>query len=92
MNNEAEIVDFVISAGRSCRPAFHTKRLGLRQFSSPCDWMMNYSLSHFLDILRTSGSQMFKKTSLSSTYKGVVDDENGMVSLHDFKVNIPLEE
>ena len=84
-------VDFLISAGEACRSAYHTQRLGMRKFASPCDWMMSYTLSDYLYIFKTSGEEMFRSTHFDSTKGGAVDEQNGMISRHDFDVNLPLE-
>ena len=84
-------VDFVLSCGCACRPAYHTKKYFLRKFSSPCDWMMNYSLVHFIDVLKNEGKNMFRIPRLDEENKWVVDEENGMISMHDFKTNVPLD-
>lgn len=84
-------VDFVLSCGAACRPAYYAKKLCLRKFSSPCDWMMNYSLRHYVDILRTEGQFMFQSAKYDDVNKWVCDTGNGMISMHDFNYNQPLE-
>lgn len=85
-------VDFVLSFGGACRPAYYTKLLGLRKFSSPCDWMYNYALEDYIEVLQTNAQQMFRVTETDAQKKGVIDKQNGMISLHDFDCNQPLEE
>jgi hypothetical protein len=84
-------VDFVISAGAACRSAYYTKLFCMRKFSSPCDWMMNYTLFDYLHILKTGGEEMFRHTHFDPTKGGAVDEQNGMIALHDFDANLPLE-
>lgn len=86
-----QTVDFVISAGAECRAAYYTKRLNMRKFSSPCDWMKNYTLNDYLHILKTGGEEMFKCAHFDHSKNGAVDEQNGMISLHDFTANIPLD-
>ena len=85
-------VDFVLSCGAECRPAHYAKMLCLRKFSSPCDWMMNYSLSCFLEILRSEGKLMFRNAKYDEVKKWVYDADNGMISMHDFHCDQPLED
>ena len=84
-------VDFIISAGAACRSAYYTQRLGMRKFSSPCDWMMHYTLSDYLHVFKTGGEEMFRRTHFDPTKGGAVDEQNGMIALHDFDANLPLE-
>ena len=86
-----QTVDFVISAGAECRAAYYTKRLNMRKFSSPCDWMKNYTLNDYLHILKTGGEEMFRCAHFDHSTNGAIDKQNGMISLHDFAANIPLE-
>lgn len=83
-------VDFVISCGPACRPAYYARKLCLRKFSSPCDWMMKYSLATFVEVLRTEGKTMFRNARYDEVNKWVYDVDNGMVSMHDFDKNRPL--
>lgn len=85
-------VDFVLSCGAACRPAHYAQKLCLRKFSSPCDWMMNYDLSHFIKILGTEGKLMFQNAKFDDVNKWVCDTDNGMISMHDFHYNQPLED
>lgn len=87
-----ESVDFVISCGNACRPAYFIKLLGMRKFSSPCDWMMCYSLQHFLEIIDTRGSLMFRDSHIDFSNHWVKDNRTGMISMHDFNCNLPLSE
>ena len=83
-------VDFVLSCGAACRPARYTQVLRMRLFSSPCDWMMSYSLNDFIAVLDTQATSMFKDARLDTVKKWVVDDRNGMISMHDFDCNQDL--
>lgn len=85
-------VDFVISCGAACRPAHYAQKLCLRKFSSPCDWMMKYSLKHFVEILSTEGKLMFQHARYDEVNKWVCDTDTGMISMHDFHHNQPLED
>ena len=86
-----QTVDFVISAGAECRAAYYTKRLNMRKFSSPCDWMKHYTLDDYLHVFETEGREMFQRAHIDTLQQGVVDEQNAMISLHDFKLNLPLE-
>lgn len=84
-------VDFVISCGAACRPAHYTQSLKLRKFSSPCDWMYNYSLVNFIEVLQTDAQHMFLTPCVNKEKKHVRDTRNGMISMHDFNLDAPLE-
>ena len=87
--------DFIFSAGRACRSAEMLKYLGMRQMSCPCDWMTNYSL-------KTYGQLIFSRTfSLFNTwmelpsnhhFRVVQDMETGMISSHDFLKTSSVDE
>ncbi|MDO5471980.1 MAG: hypothetical protein Q4F35_01455 [Akkermansia sp.] len=83
---KAAIVDFVISAGPACRPAYHAQKRGMRMFASPCDWMMHYSLMDFIDNLEQDAEDMFKVAHIEKdgNLSYVIDEKSGMVSLHHF--------
>lgn len=85
-------VDFVISCGAACRPAHYTQELGLRKFSSPCDWMYNYSLDDFIEVMQTEGTLMFQECAATGQPNSIEDTRTGMISMHDFKTAFPLEE
>lgn len=85
-------VDFVISCGAACRPARYTQDLGLRKFSSPCDWMDNYTLDDFIEVMQTEGTLMFLDCAPTVRANSIKDTRTGMISMHDFKTVFPLEE
>lgn len=84
-------VDFVLSFGEACRPAYYTKKLDFRKFSSPCDWMYNYALEDYIEVLRTNAQKMFRVIEIDPQ-EGVIDKQNSMISSHDFDCNQPLED
>ena len=84
MNIKPATVDFVLSAGIACRPAYHTQKLGMRMFASPCDWMIVFSLEDWIHILEYEAEDMFQKSHIDEDKQYVVDERNGMVSMHHF--------
>lgn len=84
-------VNFCLSAGADCRVALHLRTSLFRKFSSPCDWMTNYSLDDYVEILSTGGEHMFQK-SHTTDKKKVIDEANGMISMHDFHGELPFHE
>lgn len=90
MNIQTATVDFVLSAGRACRPAYHTRKLGMRMFASPCDWMMSYTLSDWIHILESEAADMMQHAHIAPQKKWVIDENNGMVCMHHFNCSEPL--
>ncbi|QJC52531.1 peptidase [Paenibacillus albicereus] len=43
--------DLIVSLGSSCAPAIHMKRLGLRKFSMPFDWVVSLTLADVTRVL-----------------------------------------
>lgn len=66
------VVDFVFSAGAACRTATMLRRVNMRTFSSPLDWMFRYDLSLYSDLLHKenlicSGSMRRMRNRLPNT-------------------------
>lgn len=86
--------DCIIGFGDGCRIAGNLKKNNLRFFSTPFDWQMKYNLETVLALLENKGKTFFKNYKLDSQYNrgihlGLVDTDNGMVSLHDFNKYFP---
>lgn len=87
-------VDCVITFGDGCEIAQNLKMNNLRFFSTPFDWEMNYSLETVFSLLKEHGKNFFKNYKFDSKYNkrnhlGVIDTDNGMISLHDFNKYLP---
>ena len=87
-------IDCVIGLGKDCRVAKNLKTNNLRFFSSPFDWVMQYKLEDDLFLLKNHGKTFFKNYKPNPQYNqkekiGIVDIDNGMVSMHDFRANLP---
>lgn len=54
-------VDFVFSAGAACRTATMLRRVNMRTFSSPLDWMFRYDLSLYSDLLHKREFDLFRE-------------------------------
>lgn len=91
MNIKSATVDFVLSAGPACRPAYHTQKLGMRMFASPCDWMIVHSLEDWIHILEYEAEDMFQKSYIDEDKQYVVDERNGMISMHHFNCDQSLD-
>ncbi len=98
MREEKYNCDFLISIGESCRPAGNLYYEGLRFFSSPLDWMMDYSLDTALHLFRTGFIDFFEQYELdvdnpiSDTGNlKVHDTKNIITSIHDFPKEEPLD-
>lgn len=80
--------DFLFSGGRACRSAEMLKFLGNRQQSSPCVWMMNYSLKTYGEIISSRKFFLFKTwpelPSSNHNFRIIQDSDSGMISSHDF--------
>lgn len=87
-------IDYVISLGCACRPAYHLQQNKLRICSNPFDWMMNYTLETIIDLLNNFNNffknrkEDFEK---SLYYRYVTDLNSGMVSMHSFPKNIEMD-
>ena len=89
-------VDIVIGLGPTCRAAAALKRNNLRIFSSPLDWMLNYSLSDVITLLKEKGKNFFSDCSEAKEYSsehntGIIDNRNGMISMHDYPKDRPID-
>ncbi len=82
--------DFMLSIGPECRPAMNLRSNHLRDFSSPLDWMMSYSLDTVLHLFRTGFNDFFAEYEVDKNKKGangmlrVTDVQNNIVSIHFF--------
>lgn len=97
-NTDKYSCDFILPIGEACRPAASIRDVGLRGFSAPLDWMMDYSLDTVIHLFRTGFSDFFTEYELDSeepviseigTFK-VHDTKNSITSLHDFPEDEPL--
>lgn len=89
-------VDLVIGFGSTCRVAESLNRNGLRYFSSPFDWMLNYSLDTVISLVSSCGRGFFEECIEDKNFQagfstGIVDKRNGMISMHDFPNDLPIE-
>lgn len=82
------VVDFVFSAGAACRTATMLRRVNMRTFSSPLDWMFRYDLSLYSDLLHKREFDLFREYEENeespSEHRNVRDLRTGMISLHHF--------
>lgn len=80
------VVDFVFSAGAACRTATMLRRVNMRTFSSPLDWMFRYDLSLYSDLLHKREFDLFREYEENeespSEHRNVRDLRTGMISLH----------
>lgn len=92
----ASIVDLVFSAGRACRTANALKRVKLRTFSSPLDWMLHYELPLYTELFRKKKFDLFRDyeedEEWSGEHRSVKDIQTGMVSLHHFDKTRSIQE
>lgn len=91
--------DLILSTGSNCRPAINLKLNNLREFSSPLDYMMNYSLDTVIHLFRDGFKDFFSEYEIDSeTPKGAVgmrrvnDTKNHIVSIHHFPEDVPMDE
>ena len=86
------LVDLIVSMGNTCRSANALERNGLRYFSSPFDWMRDYSLEQIIYFLENGLINFFKNYIIE---QGVINNSNymvrdlstGMRDWHSFKNN-----
>lgn len=86
-----EAYDLVLSLGVACQVAHQTKRLGLRAFSGPLDWIQTDYLSDLCHILRGRFTDFFTLEDLKvegahGDHFRVVDTRLHLTSVHDFAV------
>lgn len=88
--------DVFISLGDACRPAYWLKKAGLRKYTLPFDWMMNYNLDLVLDTLKRPNLNWFddfsEKPTQSSSKRNVQDNVSKMISLHHFPQDYSVSE
>ena len=88
--------DYIMSLGNACRPAAALRRNNLRFYSSPFDWMMNYSLSTITDFFENGFHDFFiNHIDLNmdkNNFRRIQDVKTGMISMHSFPTDIPIEE
>lgn len=81
-------VDLVFSAGEACRPANALRRVNLRTFSSPLDWMAHYDLPVYVELFRKRKFDLFQEyeefEKWAGEHRSVKDMRTGMVSMHHF--------
>lgn len=107
MNSDKFCIDFenidnisvncVVGFGLTCRTAQSLKRNNLRLFSSPFDWMLNFSLDDVIYMLENKGEPFFADCYEDRNYssditRGIVDKKTGTISMHDFPKNLPVEQ
>ena len=89
-------VDFIVGFGGDCRVAQALNRNNLRYFSGPFDWVMEYSLDVAYNLMRSvaKGEKLnfFANCYHNRKYDtehhfGMVDSNNGIISMHDFPKN-----
>lgn len=89
-------VDFVFNAGAACRTATMLRRVNMRTFSSPLDWMFRYDLSLYSDLLHKREFDLFREYEENeespSEHRNVRDLRTGMISLHHFTKNQSIQE
>lgn len=95
---EHQDFDVAFSVGEACQPAFHLSRLHLRTEAFPLDWQMGYNLDTVLHLLSTNFIDFFVDVSendmksLDIEKRYVLDNKNGIVSMHHFPKDISLKE
>ena len=91
-------VDMTLSVGGDCRPAESMRRNKVRFFSSPFDWMMRYPVSCIYEALKNKGNDFFadyeehEEECKSRRFRFMVSRASGMVGMHHFRKNIPLQD
>ncbi|NDY57945.1 hypothetical protein G3N56_14510 [Desulfovibrio sulfodismutans] len=87
--------DLVLSSGPACTPAVSLDLNKLRIFSTPHEYMMNYSLDALAELFETGFCNYFTDITFegihSDNYK-VKDNISGMVSIHHFPISLEREE
>lgn len=94
--------DLIVSLGSSCEPAGHLRRLQLRTFSAPLDWMVSLSLRDVNRLLRNrfegymelgnmapdEGSAMYVNDEVVQQAKSyfVREYKYNILSVHDFPI------
>lgn len=88
-------VDVIVGFGAACRVAAALNRNNLRVFANPFDWQMNYSLDTVIELLKNQGKTFYHtccsdKRFDSGSNAGIIA-KNGMISVHDFPKDLPVE-
>lgn len=100
--NENEIkseqikVDCMIPVGEACRPCQHLRKNNLRISAFPLDWMMSYSLQTAIHFFETKFADFFENIEeipdrYCGNHKFIKDVKNGVISIHHFRKDEPLE-
>ena len=89
-------VDCMIPIGEACRPCQHLRKNNLRISAFPLDWMMSYSLETAIHFFETKFADFFENieeipNKYCYNHKFVKDTKNGVISIHHFKKDEPLE-
>lgn len=89
-------VDCMIPIGEACRPCQYLRKNNLRISAFPLDWMMSYSLETAIHFLETKFADFFENieeipNKYCYNHKFVKDTKNGVISIHHFKKDEPLE-
>lgn len=89
-------VDCMISVGEACRPCQHLRKNSLRISAFPLDWMMSYSLETAIHFFETQFADFFENieeipNKYCGNHKFVKDVKNGVISIHHFRKDEPLE-
>ncbi|RDU72393.1 hypothetical protein CQA66_04845 [Helicobacter aurati] len=84
-------VDMAISLGDACQAAHYLQKFGLREFASPFDWMMCYTLKDIQNLFANDFEGFFADIQEKEDWESengcryITDLRNGMVSIHAFK-------
>lgn len=89
-------VDCMIPIGEACKPCQHLRKNNLRISAFPLDWMMSYSLETAIHFFETKFADFFENieeipNKYCGDHKFVKDTKNGVISIHHFKKDEPLE-
>lgn len=89
-------VDCMIPIGEACKPCQHLRKNNLRISAFPLDWMMSYSLETAIHFFETKFANFFENieeipNKYCGDHKFVKDTKNGVISIHHFKKDEPLE-
>ncbi len=94
--NDIYSVDCVFSIGAKCRPAYYIQKYNMRFQAAPLDWMMNYSLETAIHLFETKFCDFFEEieeipNKSRKNCKVIKDTKNGIISIHHFNKNSPLQ-
>lgn len=84
--------DFIMSLGANCMVAYQLKRLGLRDFSGPIDWVINSSLENVNQMIKNRFNDYMELSNLRiigihEGFYSVEDMLYNTYSFHDFPVS-----